>query len=168
MNIFILDKSPSISAHYLCDKHVPKMTLESAQLLACALLENNCPIHEMPVTKNGTRYKGGYKHHPCAIWTGQTLGNYLWLCNHALELTREFYKRYEKVHACTEPILVMCELSEYLPKGELTDFVQAMPEQYKNKNAIKAYREYYNKEKNQFAQWKLGRAQPKWYNGNNR
>ena len=34
MNIFILDKSPVKAAQMLCDRHVPKMIVESAQMLS--------------------------------------------------------------------------------------------------------------------------------------
>ena len=34
MNIFILDKNPHVAAQMLCDKHVPKMIIESAQMLS--------------------------------------------------------------------------------------------------------------------------------------
>ena len=36
MNIFILDEDPVIAAKMLCDKHVPKMIVESAQMLSTA------------------------------------------------------------------------------------------------------------------------------------
>ena len=36
MNIFFLAKTPEKSAQYLCDKHVPKMIIESAQMLSTA------------------------------------------------------------------------------------------------------------------------------------
>ena len=34
MNIFILDKDPMKAAMMLCDRHVPKMIVESAQMLS--------------------------------------------------------------------------------------------------------------------------------------
>jgi hypothetical protein len=37
MNIFFLDKNPQKAAEYLCDKHVPKMLLESSQMLCTAV-----------------------------------------------------------------------------------------------------------------------------------
>ena len=37
-----------------------------------------------------------------------------------------------------------------------------MPDQYKNLDAIKAYRDYYIFEKSRFAKWKLGNT-PDWY-----
>ena len=36
MNIFALDKDPTQAARMMCDKHVVKMILESAQLLSTA------------------------------------------------------------------------------------------------------------------------------------
>ena len=36
MNIFVLDKDPHIAAQMHCDKHVPKMIVESAQMLSTA------------------------------------------------------------------------------------------------------------------------------------
>jgi hypothetical protein len=49
-----------------------------------------------------------------------------------------------------------------LPKGKLTNFVQAMPEQYKNENAVVAYREYYLNEKARFAKWAYSET-PDWF-----
>jgi hypothetical protein len=43
-----------------------------------------------------------------------------------------------------------------------TDFAQAMPEQYKNADAVTAYRAYYLGEKTKFAKWKLGNV-PEWF-----
>ena len=37
MNIFILDTNPTTAARMHCDKHVPKMCVEAAQMLASAL-----------------------------------------------------------------------------------------------------------------------------------
>ena len=36
MNIFFLDKSPKIAAQMMCNKHVVKMIVESAQMLSTA------------------------------------------------------------------------------------------------------------------------------------
>ena len=36
MNIFILDEDPVIAARMLCDRHIPKMIVESAQMLSTA------------------------------------------------------------------------------------------------------------------------------------
>ena len=36
MNIFYLDRDPVVAAQLMCDKHVVKMILESAQILSTA------------------------------------------------------------------------------------------------------------------------------------
>ena len=36
MNIFVLDEDPAAAAIMLCDKHIPKMIVESAQMLSTA------------------------------------------------------------------------------------------------------------------------------------
>jgi hypothetical protein len=41
-------------------------------------------------------------------------------------------------------------------------FAQAMPDQYKNSDAVRAYRDYYIYEKSRFAKWKTGNV-PSWY-----
>ena len=40
MNIFVLDASPLRAAEMHCDKHVPKMILETAQMLSTAYRRN--------------------------------------------------------------------------------------------------------------------------------
>ncbi len=37
MNIFVLDRDPTKAAHMMCDKHVVKMILESAQMLSAVI-----------------------------------------------------------------------------------------------------------------------------------
>ena len=37
MNIFVLDRDPTKAAHMMCDKHVVKMIIESAQMLSAVL-----------------------------------------------------------------------------------------------------------------------------------
>ena len=145
MNIFVLDKDPIIAAKYMDDVRLPKMCVESAQMLASALRRHGATDKQMPLTKAGKPYKGGYKHHPCTIFAGDTRDNFMWLADHALALCSEYAKRFGKTHACEEPIRYMSKLGElgWIPKGELTPFAQAMPDEYKDDDAVKAYRSYY-------------------------
>jgi hypothetical protein len=162
MNIFALSKDPIESAKMLCDKHVPKMLLESVQMLSCALILHNCPEHRLPMTKSGKPYRGGYKHHPCSVWTGKSRDNYIWLLRHAIQIGKEYIDRFDNIHACL-PCLDACQRSAcFIPKGYLTPFAQAMPEEFKNKNAILAYRNYYKSK--EFATWNKGRIAPIWWN----
>ena len=165
MNIFVLHEVPSVAARYMCDKHIPKMCVESAQMMASALRRHGAEDKEMPLTQGGRAYKGGYHHHPCTKWVGDSQANYQWLMWHAVELCREFHKRYDKIHACTLPIFHMCGMSERIPSllSRRTEFVQAMPDEYKDECAVKAYRRYYIHEKKGFATWNKGTPTPLWW-----
>ena len=56
MNIFVLDKDPKISAEMMCDKHVVKMIVESAQMLST--VHRYMDGHEyISYSKNGRRIK---------------------------------------------------------------------------------------------------------------
>jgi hypothetical protein len=69
MNIFFLHKFPSKSAEYLCDKHIPKMLLESCQMLSTAVQENAGERLE-------DLYKPAYPKHPMTKWVGSTFSNF--------------------------------------------------------------------------------------------
>ena len=69
MNIFVLHPMPDVAARMQCDKHVSKMTLETAQML-CTV------INELGGT---SPYKSAHVNHPCSVWARQTMGNFMWL-----------------------------------------------------------------------------------------
>ncbi len=161
MNIFALDECPIVSARCLCDKHVPKMCVETAQMMASALIRHGVEPADMPLTKAGTPYKGGYKNHPCTIWAGDNSGNFSWLAEHGIALCNEFDKRFKKTHGCTDAITAMRALRCAIPVGMLTPHAQAMPGCYKRDYHVSAYRSYYMGEKMHFARWDHGPA-PVW------
>ncbi len=176
MNIFILDTDPATAARMHCDKHVPKMCVEAAQMMASALRRHGATDEQMPLTKAGKPYKGGYAHHPCTVWAGDSYDNFEWLSIHAISLCAEYRKRFGKDHACFKPILRMGTLGRlYIYKekmnwseqgnyiGELTPFAQAMPDEYRNDDAVVAYRAYYHSK--QFAKWEKGTPAPDWWRG---
>jgi len=164
MNIFVLDQSPTTSAKMLCDKHIPKMLLESVQMLSCALISHNCPEDELPITKSGQPYRGGYKHHPCSVWTGQSRNNYLWLIKHAYQIAQEYVDRFNNSHACI-PALARCfKAYKYLPPGSMSPFVLAMPDEFKVEDPVTSYRNYYKSKT--FAKWQKTRKEPHWWNEN--
>tara|TARA_R110001583_G_scaffold86000_1_gene225126 strand:+ start:997 stop:1464 length:468 start_codon:yes stop_codon:yes gene_type:complete len=152
MNIFVVDDDPKVSAQQLCDKHVVKMILESAQMLCSAYDNGTAP------------YKRAYYNHPCTIWARESQENYEWLLTHAYSMCQEYTRRYGKVHKSIR-VIEWCGknyIKLELPQKGLTKFAQAMPEQYKNKCTVTAYRSYYNGEKARFATWKK-RETPKWF-----
>ncbi len=154
MNIFVLDLDPEKAAREQCDKHVVKMVLESAQLLAT--------VHHLTRVRKGMPpIRPTHVNHPCAIWVRTSLANYRWLARHARALSEEYTRRYGKTHRWREHIEWLAAHEPPLPDAGLTPFAQAMPETYRNKNAVKAYRDYYRGEKAYFARWKT--RPPRWW-----
>ena len=168
MNIFVLDLDPVLAARMHCDKHVPKMCVEAAQMMASALRRHGATDEQMPLTKSGTPYKGGYAHHPCTVWAGDVRANFDWLAEHALVLCEEYTSRFGKTHACVSPIEQMADMSSKIPRfnsrrKERTPFAQAMPDEYRDDDVVKAYRAYYHSK--QFAKWEKGTPAPDWWQG---
>jgi hypothetical protein len=162
VNIFILDKDPIKAAQYSCDKHATKMVVELFQQLGSAVIRHGAKENDMPLTSKGTPLKGGYHNHPCTKWCGDSRSNYNWASIHALELCKEYSKRYNKIHSCQKGIEKLCDMDFLIPEGELTEHAQAMPDEYKNPDPVTAYRTYYIKDKKDFATWKMGNK-PDWF-----
>lgn len=151
MNIFFLSLIPRICALLHVDKHVIKMILESCQLL--------CGSHYMSGSEYKPVYKLTHKNHPCAIWVRESVGNYNWLVEMSLELCKEYTYRYGKVHKCEEYIE---ELKRNVPPIEDRGFTEprlAMPDMYKGRDGVEAYRAYYFFEKRRLFEWR-GRGVP--------
>lgn len=108
-------------------------------------------------------YKSSFQNHPCTVWARQNKENYMWLADHTLALCYEYTHRYDKVHSCEEMAKWFTMYYPLrTPEGDLTPFAQAMPEQYRNKDAVVAYRKYYLGEKARFAKWK-NTSIPSWF-----
>ena len=144
MNIFYLDRDPKIAAQMMCDKHVVKMILESAQILSTAhrVLDGGDYADQYGL------YKIAHKNHPSTIWCRQSKPHYEWLYNHMIALGREYNKRYGKIHLS---ITKCANVLKYVPGGiydnGFTQPPQAMPDKYKDKCSIQAYWNYYIGEK---------------------
>ncbi len=155
MNIFFLDTDVKKCAEYHCDKHVVKMILETAQLL--------CSAHHInPQDSLQVPYKLSHKNHPCSIWVRESFSNYLYLCELGLELCKEYTYRYGKRHK-SQDVIEWCVTNKVTicDKG-FTDPPKAMPDEYKVKDAVQSYRNYYMGEKKSFAVWKK-REIPFWF-----
>jgi hypothetical protein len=159
MNIFFLDADVKKCAEYHCDKHVVKMILETAQLLCSAHHITDQVTDQVP-------YKLSHKNHPCSIWVRTSLSNYLYLCELGLELCKEYTYRYEKRHKSLD-VIEWCVTNKVniCDKG-LTEPPKAMPDEFKVKDVVESYRNYYMGAKKTFATWKK-REVPIWYLENN-
>ena len=164
MNIFVTDPDPVISAQTLCDKHVVKMVIESAQMLSTAWREYSSEYadeHEL--------YKTAHLNHPCSIWVRLARENYRWLYKHFVALCEEYTHRYEKSHASARlkgplmwapfnPRAVLAKIEE--PYG----FVLAMPDEYKSDDVFDSYQKYLINEKQHFAKWEKDPSRkPTWW-----
>ena len=56
MNIFYVDQDPVVAAQMMCDKHIIKMILESAQML-CSVKRRLDGIEYYTTTKTGRKVK---------------------------------------------------------------------------------------------------------------
>lgn len=151
MNIFVLDLNIKKCARYHCDRHVVKMILESAQMLSSALRLNGWD--------HG--YKVTHPNHPCTIWTRASLSNWKWLRKLARELNSEYKYRFNKKENHNSWNLIQSLPLPPINDLGLTAFAQAMPEKYKNKNPVLAYRSFYLEEKTSLFQW-TKRTTPLW------
>lgn len=152
MNIFILDRDPSIAARYQCNKHVVKMILETAQMLCSPFDPGTAP------------YKRSHFNHPCSVWARESRANFDWLVTHGLALCSEYEARYSKTHK-SKAIIEWCRdnvSTLTFPSEGLTEFAQAMPDECRRPDPVDAYRTYYLVHKRDFAKWPEGRT-PHWY-----
>ena len=139
MNIFYFYDCPIASAQAQPDKMLVKMPLETAQML-------------------------------CTVWARESASNYRWLYKHFIALGDEYTYRYGKEHASLtklRDVLKPCPSSltfdALFGDINITTVAQAMPDQYKDDDPIKAYRNYCINEKT-YAKWEKGRNKPKWWN----
>jgi hypothetical protein len=153
MNIFALDRDPRRAARWQCDRHVVKMTLETAQIL-CTVAHARGMVAPYRVT---------HAHHPCVLWAAGRSGNWRWLLEHGRALAAEYTRRYGHEHRS----LAVIEWAARLPvpgdPGHRQPFIQVMPEPYRCRDSIVAYRRFYRAEKAAFATWKAPAKAPPWW-----
>jgi hypothetical protein len=154
MNIFYIHSDPILAAKDLCDDHVRKMQIESAQMLCTTHWALG---HEAP-------YKRAHFNHPSTKWVRESIQHYRWLVEHGLEVCRQFTSRYGKHHK-TQDVLEWCKLNEpSIPDIGFAPPPQCMPEEYKNIDTIEAYRTYYIQDKIKIKQlnWNKLNNKPEW------
>lgn len=152
MNIFYLDNNIKKCAQSHCDTHVIKMILESAQIL-CTVLHH---------TGQHAPYKATHEKHPCTVWAGASLDNWLWLRELGRELNNEYQYRFNH-DTPHKSFLVINQLAiPELNSIGITTRPQAMDDKYKVPgNPVQAYRQYYLAKKSHLLKY-TKRAKPKW------
>ena len=157
-----------------CDAHIRKMVMESCQILSTThrFLDGTAIATKTKKGRSITIYelnearefllKATHINHPCVKWARESSDNYNWLYQHFVALLAEFKFRYNHPHCYEKYIDILSQLPNNMPSKQKTDFAQCMPDQYKNKDIVVAYRNYYNGEKMGFAKWVKSRDQPLW------
>lgn len=130
----------------LCDKHVVKMTLETAQLLCTAHHVLGAPETALePFSSDPlVPYRPTHKNHPQSIWVRSSVYNYKWLGQYFHQIAQEYNHRYKKHHLA----YIRCKhLADIVPlKISYVDFSEpykCMPDVYKVESTIESYRNYY-------------------------
>ena len=182
MNIFILDESPAVSAMWQCDKHVPKMVVESAQMLSTAhrildgLVEKRpsksgktmVKYYKLNDSREDVFYKAVHFAHPCTIWTMESVKNYEWHYQHFWTLCKEYTYRYNKIHKTESVLLEALKKPPYnIPDVPQTPFKLAMksnPECIALGDPIKAYQAFYQTKQERFKMVWTKREKPEWFN----
>jgi hypothetical protein len=153
VNIFVLDTDVQTCAEYHADRHVVKMILESTQML-CTVL-NTLGVR--------SPYKSTHVNHPCTLWVGASLANWKWLRSLALYLNEEYKYRFDRRNDHKSAIVARGLVYPSIEDVGLTEFAQAMPDEYKVPgNVVAAYRQFYIAEKASFATW-TKRPVPDWF-----
>ena len=150
MNIFYLDRDPVVAAQMMCDKHVVKMILESAQMLCTAhrVLDGEEYANKMGL------YKMAHKNHPSTIWVRSSFYNYRWLFKHYDALMEEYTYRYGKTHATSRLRDALLRPPKNISLSDAGgDPPQCMPDYCKGEDTVLAYQNYYILEKSGFAKW---------------
>jgi len=182
MNLFILDYCPVCAAEQQCDKHVPKMIVESAQMLCTAHrmldgFETRKPsksgktmvkYYELEDDSEELFYKAVHFNHPCTVWTRETLANYNWHYKHFVALCDEYTHRYGKLHLTDQLLREPLKTPpRNIPRtlGQ-TPFPLAMksnPECMFPNDPVKSYRMFYQTKQHRFNMVWSKREVPEWF-----
>ena len=156
MNIFHVETNPTDCAIALCDSHVVKMTLETAQMCSTAM-------HVWGYGMPGI-YQPAYLNHPMTIWVRDDPENFAWSVYHGLALADEYTYRYDKRHKSRSVLELCFTTTRYRQPNDpfnTTTPPQCMPDQYKHADYIEAYREFYRNGKAHIHRW-TKRQPPTW------
>ena len=187
MNLFILHEDPVIAAQMQCDKHIPKMVVESGQMLSTAHRVLDGILDRRPSKSGKTNvrywdlylgrddleselllYKAVHVGHPCTQWTMRTSANYDWHYEHFIALAQEYTYRYGKDHKTAVDLgAALYNKPDNLPPGPLTPFELAMganPECMIQGDPVQSYRLFYQTKQERFKMVWTKRNRPEWFN----
>jgi hypothetical protein len=105
MNLFLLFSSCTDAVKALCDQHVVKMILETAQVLYCCHhvmgkehMERSLEEFNVGKAEPLKAYRPTHRMHPISVWVRAHAYHYTWACQYGLIMCKEYTLRYGKVH----------------------------------------------------------------------
>lgn len=171
MNIFILDENKKLCAQYHNDKHIIAAPILTAQALSTALYN----VGRIPAPWVTLEYAA----HGCVLWAGESIQNFLWLCELGLCLCDEYEHRFKQTGGSNncylaKSVILRCQglvflcRHKFLDQKKLTPFYLSVPDNFictAHKdffaNTILSYRYYYCREEHGSIWTK--RNTPDWY-----
>ena len=142
MNIFVLDKEPMIAAKMLCDCHLWKMCVETAQILSGVMLRQGRKLIDgMPKPQN--------INHPVIVAVNNDDSFALdWVVNYNDYLHDEYQKRFEKKHAYADLVLEYVASLWDCTDGDCYDLCKCCGDlDVADMDIVTAYRKYYTEVK---------------------
>ena len=173
MNIFALHLDPEKAAEMHCDTHCNKMILESAQMLSTAahVATGRCRVFIKANGKKGYLEKGSLSRiysvdrshifHPCTEWAYSSRECFEWLTELSLALESEKIYRTGTGNKAADVIRKCIKYGKQLPSLGLLPFAQAMPDEFRSKNHVTAYRRFYVQDKAHLLEY-TRRQPPRW------
>jgi len=138
MNIFYINPDPIQAARELCDDHIRKMQIESAQMLSVAHWE----------TGSSAPYKPSHKNHPSTKWVRESIQHYDWVLQHGLEICEEFKLRYGKDHATKKVLEWLRDNKPNIPDNGFKEPPTCIPDEYLlPEGVVPSYKNFYIKDK---------------------
>jgi hypothetical protein len=181
MNIFILDNDPVKAAQLQCDKHIPKMVVESAQMLSTVHRMIDGVMERRP-SKSGSMlqyyklddyredilYKAVHMNHPCTVWSRENCSNYDWHYKHFIALCNEYTYRYGKIHATETKLATVLrnppKKIKYTEGKSPFRLAMGSNPECMFEDAVKSYRAFYQTKQERFAMKWTKRKVPEWFN----
>lgn len=155
MNYFYVDEDAITAARMLCDKHVVKMILETAQMLSTAHRLTESPQADFV-------YKPTHSNHPSTKWLRSSQIAYKHGLQHLCALFDEYRHRYNKTHATERLLPYLSQVPEALPDLPFVDPPQCMYDECRGSDTVEAYRSYYRVRRNEIDMRWTKREAPAW------
>lgn len=156
----ILDGTPIVMAHPTTNRKKRHWLLLGEE--AYVNDEGKWKIRKFDIVDYAILYATASENHPCNIWVREYSANYRYLYYLFRELLDEYTYRYGKVHKAARLIPLLEPLPKNIRIGLPTPPALAMPDEYKDDDAVTAYQNLYVGSKSRFAKW-TKRVPPHWF-----